>query len=127
MATTPHSSWNLSDIRLQCLLVRGLQCLRFPSTQRDGPLPDLYLSLNCNAHDRGFDSIFFGDGGDFIRVSRTEQHTRRRFVEGQDFRAEVGGEIYLRADSGGAELHSANATARPPSLRSCADSARPAT
>ena len=57
-------------------------------------------------------------------VARGNQNPRRRLTEQQKFGPQIGIELDRGADSVPKE-HSASATARPPSLRSCADSAKP--
>src|SRR5437763_6277461 len=107
MATTPHSSWNLSvtaglrsrlpDIGLQGSLIRGFQYSDFPRAQRDRALPDLDSLLNCNAHYRRFDLILLRYGGDLFGVARRDDDARRRLVKGEDSGPQVRVELDLRS------------------------------
>src|SRR3974377_978496 len=103
MATTPHSSWNLSNMRFECPLVSGPERRDVPGTQRIASLPDFHSLPNCNADHRSLDAMLLGDRRHVLGVSGGKQYARRRFVEGQDLGAQVAIEIDLRADFGGAE------------------------
>src|SRR5437763_1381632 len=104
MATTPHSSLNLSNIGLTSALelrfkgtgVNSLEGSDFPGAQGECPLPDFNPFLNCNADQGGFDSMLFGDGGDAFGLRGGEEDAGRRFVEREDFGAKVRIDIDLR-------------------------------
>ena len=69
-----------------------------------------------------FDAMLARDPFDFLRHRGRHQNPRRTFVKQRQFRRKIGGKSrsprrFLRAK------HSASATASPPSLTSCADSA----
>src|SRR5258705_9311824 len=98
MATTPHSSWNLSNMRFECPLVSGPQRRDVPGTQRISPLPDLHTCLNCSADHWSFDTMSFGNIGNVFRMGGRDQNPRGSLVEGQQFGAEVAIQIDLRAD-----------------------------
>src|SRR5215471_891038 len=103
MATTPHSSWNLSNMRLECLLVCGSERCDFPGTQCVAALSNFHPCFHCLTDHQGFDPVFFGDFGHFLGMRGGNQDTRRRFVEGHDLGTEVAGDVDLRADFSGSE------------------------
>src|ERR1035438_1235528 len=99
MATTPHSSWNLSEpnlsdrnlsnMRFECPLVSGPQCRDVPGTQRIAALPDLHPLLNCSAPHRSLDTIPIGNRRHLFCVGGGNQDAGRSFVEGQNLGAQV--------------------------------------
>src|ERR1043165_8961063 len=107
MATTPHSSWNLSSAALAgalpkiCFkgpLVCQLQRCDFPASQRNTSLTDFNAFLDCNAHDRTLDLVFFGDDRGALGARGRNEDARRRFVEQQDFRPKMAREVDLGPD-----------------------------
>src|ERR1039457_4462468 len=89
MATTPHSSWNLSEpnlsnMRFERPLVSGTQCRDVPGTQRITPLPDFHAFLNCSAHHGRGDAVLFGNRGHPLRIGGGKEDAGGTFVEGED-------------------------------------------
>src|ERR1700690_4381798 len=103
MATTPHSSWNLSNMRFECPLVSGPERRDVRGTQRIASLPDFHSLLNCTADHRSLHAVLLRDGRHLLGMGGGKQDARRSFVEGQELGPEVAIEIDLRADFGRSE------------------------
>src|SRR5215510_8844881 len=101
MATTPHSSWNLSNIRFESSLVRGFQSRNLPRTERHVPLPDLNPLFDCKSDDWSENFVLVCDRLNSLGLCSRYQNPRRRFVENQHFRSQVGLQIDLRTNFGG--------------------------
>src|SRR5215831_10080038 len=103
MATTPHSSRNLSNISFERLPIGGFECEDVPGAQRIAALPDLHSLLYCRTYDGRFNSVLPGNFGHIFGICGGEQNARGAFVKGHDLRPKVAVDVDLRADLGRSE------------------------
>src|SRR5579871_6950432 len=99
MATTPHSSWNLSNMRFKSVVVGGLQIRDEPAPQRLPSTADLDFSLDCNAHNGRFHPMFTSDSMNLVGLCGGDQHARRALVEQQEIRAKLRIQVDAGADA----------------------------
>src|SRR5215475_8629877 len=97
MATTPHSSWNLSNMVLQSMLPGGANCRDIPCGHQVTPPRHLDSPFYGNAHYRGFDAVSVGDLRYPFGMSRRKEDARRSFMEQQQFRPERRIQVDARA------------------------------
>src|SRR5689334_12605023 len=98
MATTPHSSLNLSNIRCQGPLVSRSQGGDFPRAKRHVPLTDLDPLLNCSSDHWRFDLKFSGNRRDALGFASGDQNARRTFVKDEHLGPQIALQIHLRPD-----------------------------
>src|SRR6185437_3720933 len=106
MATTPHSSLNLSNMGSLCgkLLFEGvvedvLESGDIPRAERVRALADFNPLLYCDANYRRGDSVPRRDFLHALGILCGKKHSRRAFVEAQNLRPQIAIQVDLRADS----------------------------
>src|SRR5579871_4932262 len=103
MATTPHSSWNLSNMRFECLIVWRFEMVNCPPAEQVPLLQDLDLSLDGHPYSGRFDIVARSDLGDLFGMGSRNQHARGSFMKQQQVGTNIGMQIDAGANASRAE------------------------